>query len=74
VALLSNKNFNVYFSQNGLNLGKFTAQLAEKLRNRGFVEYGLQRNIVVYNSFDNCNSPISVLELIGKIQAALPSS
>lgn len=50
------KNFNVYFSQNGLNLGKFTAQLAEKELPgiEDFVEYGLQRrvNVVVYNSFD----------------------
>src|SRR4249920_2014383 len=49
------KNFNVYFSQNGLNLGKFTAQLAEKELPgiEDFVEYGLQRrvNIVVYNNF-----------------------
>jgi len=50
------KNFNVYFSQNGLNLGKFTAQLAEKELPgiEDFVEYGLQRrvNIVVYNNFN----------------------
>ncbi len=49
-------NFNVYFSQDGLELGKYVAQVAEKelpgIEN--FVEYGLQRraNIVVYNNFD----------------------
>ncbi len=49
-------NFNTYFSQNGLELGKFVAQVAENELNgiEEFVEYGAQRrsNIVVYNSFD----------------------
>lgn len=49
-------NFNTYFSQDGLNLGKYVAQIAEReLPNiEEFVEYGLQRraNVVVYNSFD----------------------
>ncbi|HEX5024461.1 MAG TPA: hypothetical protein VFV68_04280 [Agriterribacter sp.] len=49
-------NFNVYFSQNGLALGKYAAQLAEKELPglEDFVEYGSQRrmNIVVYNSFN----------------------
>jgi len=50
-------NFNTYFSQGGLNLGKIVAQVAEEelpqLEN--FVEYGLQRraNVVIYNSFDD---------------------
>ena len=50
------KNFNVYFSQNGLALGKYAAQLAEKELPglEDFVEYGSQRriNIVMYNSFN----------------------
>lgn len=50
------KNFNVYFSQNGLALGKFGAQLAEKElpQLEDFVEYGSQRriNIVIYNNFN----------------------
>ena len=49
-------NFNTYFSQDGLGLGKYVAQVAE-LELPGieeFVEYGLQRriNIVVYNNYD----------------------
>ncbi|MFN6336284.1 MAG: hypothetical protein ACK4V4_07185 [Sphingobacteriales bacterium] len=49
------RNFNAYFSEGGLALGKFVAQVAEEelpqLEN--FIEYGLQRraNIVIYNSF-----------------------
>lgn len=49
------KNFNSYFSQGGLALGKQVAQIAEKElpELEEFVEYGLQRraNIVVYNNF-----------------------
>ena len=49
-------NFNTYFSQDGLGLGKYVAQIAEtELPGiEEFVEYGLQRraNIVVYNNFD----------------------
>ncbi len=49
-------NFNTYFSQNGLELGKYVAQIAENdLKGiEEFVEYGMQRrtNIVVFNSFD----------------------
>ena len=49
-------NFNTYFSQDGLELGKYVAQVAEKElpQLEEFVEYGLQRraNIAVYNSFD----------------------
>lgn len=50
------ENFNSYFSQDGLGLGKYVAQIAE-LELPGieeFVEYGLQRraNIVVYNNYD----------------------
>src|SRR6187397_3543287 len=50
------ENFNTYFSQDGLALGKYVAQVAEgELSSiEEFVEYGLQRrtNIVVYNNFD----------------------
>nr|MBA2745334.1 hypothetical protein [Flavisolibacter sp.] len=50
------ENFNTYFSQDGLELGKWVAQVAEKElpQLEEFIEYGLQRraNIVVYNSFD----------------------
>ena len=50
-------NFNTYFSQGGLNLGKIVAQVAEEelAQLENFVEYGLQRraNIVIYNSFDD---------------------
>jgi hypothetical protein len=51
------ENFNTYFSQNGLEIGKFVAQIAEKElpQIEEFVEYGLQRraNIVVYNNYDD---------------------
>src|SRR5437870_13619307 len=50
------ENFNTYFSQDGLELGKYVAQVSEvELPGiEEFVEYGLQRraNIVVYNNFD----------------------
>lgn len=50
------ENFNSYFSQNGLALGKYVAQMAEQELPslEVFVEYGMQRraNIVIYNSFD----------------------
>ena len=38
-------NFNSYFSQNGLGLGKYVAQIAENELTgiEEFVEYGLQR-------------------------------
>lgn len=49
-------NFNTYFSQDGLAIGKYVAQIAERELPslEEFVEYGLQRraNIVVYNNFD----------------------
>ena len=49
-------NFNSYFSQDGLGLGKYVAQVAEEELPsiEEFVEYGLQRraNIVIYNNFD----------------------
>src|SRR5688572_15284354 len=49
-------NFNTYFAQDGLGLGKYVAQIAEaELPGiEEFVEYGLQRraNIVIYNNFD----------------------
>lgn len=51
------RNFNSYFSQGGLSLGKFVAQVAEEElpQLEEFVEYGMQRraNIVVYNSFSD---------------------
>ena len=50
------ENFNTYFSQDGLGLGKYVAQIAEtELPSiEEFVEYGLQRrvNIIAYNNFD----------------------
>ncbi len=50
------ENFNTYFSQDGLGLGKYVAQIAEmELPSiEEFVEYGAQRriNIVVYNNYD----------------------
>ncbi|RYY60652.1 MAG: hypothetical protein EOO05_09150 [Chitinophagaceae bacterium] len=50
------ENFNTYFSQDGLGLGKYVAQIAEtELPSiEEFVEYGMQRrtNIVVYNNFE----------------------
>ncbi|MFI5187250.1 MAG: hypothetical protein ACHQF0_11025 [Chitinophagales bacterium] len=50
------ENFNTYFNQDGLELGKYVAQIAEtELPSiEEFVEYGLQRrtNIAVYNNFD----------------------
>lgn len=50
-------NFNSYFSQNGEELAKYVAQLAEKELPglETFTEYSLQRriNIVVYNSFND---------------------
>lgn len=49
-------NFNTYFSQNGLEVGKYVAQVAEKElpQLEEFIEYGLQRraNVVVYNNFE----------------------
>ena len=50
------ENFNTYFSQDGLEIGKYVTQVAEHELSsiEEFVEYGLQRriNIVVYNNFD----------------------
>ena len=49
-------NFNTYFSQDGLSIGKYVAQVAEQELSsiEEFVEYGMQRraNIVVYNNYD----------------------
>ena len=49
------RNFNTYYHDGGLSLGKFVAQVAEEELSavEEFVEYGLQRraNIVIYNSF-----------------------
>jgi hypothetical protein len=51
------QNFNTYFSQDGLGLGKYVAQIAEQELPgiEQFVEYGLQRrtNVVVFNNFDD---------------------
>jgi hypothetical protein len=49
-------NFNVYFSDGGLNLAKYVVQVAEEELPglERFVEYGMQRraNIIVYNSYN----------------------
>jgi hypothetical protein len=49
------RNFNTYFSNGGLALGKFVAQVAEQElpQLEEFIEYSMQRrgNIVVYNSY-----------------------
>jgi hypothetical protein len=49
------RNFNTYYSEGGLALGKFAAQVAEEELGaiEEFIEYGLQRraNVVIYNSF-----------------------
>ena len=51
------ENFNTYFNQDGLELGKFVAQVAEdELRSiEEATEYSLQRraNLIVYNSYDD---------------------
>ncbi len=50
-------NFNAYFSQDGLELGKFVAQMAEEelpsIENAE--EYSMQRraNIIIYNNYDD---------------------
>ncbi len=53
-------NFNSYFNQGGLELGKFVAQLAEEeLRSiEEAVEYSLQRrvNIIIYNHYNDMRS------------------
>lgn len=53
-------NFNSYFNQNGLELGKFAAQVAEEeLRSiEQAVEYSLQRrvNIIIYNDYNDMRS------------------
>src|SRR5215218_8116275 len=51
------QNFNSYFNQNGQELAKYVAQIAEKELPglETFIEYSLQRraNIVIYNSFND---------------------
>src|SRR5436190_18628662 len=51
------QNFNSYFNQNGQELAKYVAQLAEKELPdlETFVEYSLQRraNIIIYNHFND---------------------
>ena len=50
------ENFNTYFNQDGLEIGKYVAQVAEEElpQLEEFIEYGLQRriNIALYNNFD----------------------
>jgi hypothetical protein len=50
-------NFNTYFNQGGLELGKYVAQVAEEelASLEETVEYSLQRraNLVVYNTYDD---------------------
>jgi hypothetical protein len=50
------ENFNCYFSQDGLESGKYVAQVAENELPglEEFIEYGLQRraNIAIYNNYD----------------------
>ena len=50
-------NFNAYFEENGMPLGKYVVQLAEQELPsiEKFVEYGLQRraNIIIYNHFND---------------------
>jgi len=50
-------NFNAYFNQGGVELGKFAAQVAEEELNglEEKIEYSLQRraNIVIYNTYDD---------------------
>lgn len=50
-------NFNVHYTQNGLELAKFVTQTAEEELPsiEDFVEYGIQRrlNIVLYNNFND---------------------
>jgi hypothetical protein len=49
------QNFNTYFSQNGLDLGKFVAQEAERQlpQIEKYLDYGLRSriNIVIYNNY-----------------------
>jgi len=51
------QNFNTYFSENGQELAKYVAQIAEKELPglESFIEFSLQRraNIVIYNSFND---------------------
>ncbi len=53
-------NFNTYISQDGVELGKFVAQVAEEeLKSlESFTEYSLQRraNIVIYNDYNDYKS------------------
>ena len=71
------ENFNSYFSQDGLGLGKYVAQIAEaELPSiEEFVEYGLQRraNIVIYNNFDEMQQSNIGLGIDWQIQVALPN-
>src|ERR687890_1124443 len=50
-------NFNSYFNQGGLELGKFVAQVAEQELNsiEEAVEFSLQRrvNIIIYNNYND---------------------
>lgn len=50
-------NFNVHYTQNGLELAKFVTQVAEEELPslEDFIEYGIQRrlNVVLYNNFND---------------------
>ena len=50
-------NFNVHYTQNGLELAKFVTQVAEEELPslEDFIEYGIQRrlNVVMYNSYND---------------------
>ncbi len=54
------QNFNSYFNQGGLELGKFVAQVAEKELEsiESAIEYSVQRriNIIVYNNYNDMRS------------------
>jgi len=51
------QNFNSYFNQNGQELAKYVAQVAEKElpQIENFIEYSLQRraNIIIYDHFND---------------------
>jgi hypothetical protein len=69
------ENFNTYFSQDGLELGKYVAQVAEKElpQLEEFVEYGSQRriNLVVYNNYDEIPAATLAWASTGKAAGGL---
>ena len=63
-------NFNTYFSQDGLGLGKYVAQVAELELNsiEEFVEYGSQRRInIVAVSYTHLRAHETVLDLVCRL-------